>query len=322
MSSLNLYDLEALSDPELERTINCERSTRRVRNFLQSAGFTPRVIWSDNELQTTVISLVDMGGQSVALGSGKGKHHSLGGHAEAIEHFTSTNFRSANRQRHALQDVARQIPFQKDFYIQKLFEDDPEALIRAELFHSLTDEGDYLIPAGYVDPYFFEQPSIVETLGETEETIAKLATANGTSMGLTLEDSVLHGLNECIERHYVSLFCQGILGYSTPSANWKAYDNNNHVSYLRKKNIINDRFGKSVTVFTQTDFGSYVALSVLLDKEDFAIKQIGEGSSLFLPLAIQRSIDELAEMLALRRIVKLEDPETRDIYETLRLIKN
>jgi hypothetical protein len=298
--------------------VNSEKSSKIIHDFLDGADFSYEMVLSDDDMEVSRVVLFRADGQEITAGAGKGRHHVLSAHAEAIEHYISINVRTAAQEKRRLKEVVHQSAFKKDYYIQQILEKGSEDIIPVEKFHKFTSDEACWVPAGYVDPFTPDHAATPEGLNETTKSLAKLASNNGGALGLCFEDSLLHGLNECIERHYLSKFFQDMIGHKT-SVSWIIYDDELNFSYIQKRKSIEQKLGHVITVYAQTVFGSYAAFSFLPDNKKPCLHLVGGGSSVSLPMAIQRSIDELAQIELLKTFLK-EPKFLADFEEAFQIV--
>lgn len=147
----------------------------------------------------------------------------------------------------------------------------------------LTDRTKVLVPSNSV--YFVYEPEDMDKKFMIQDT-------TGLSSGVTLEDAILQGLNEVIERDAYSIYCKRQLN---------AYDiNNSTIDDLKLKHLIQKLSANGILVhlkYLKTDISLYVVHCVTEDvKKDFPVYTHGSGASLEPRIAISRAITECIQL--------------------------
>lgn len=148
------------------------------------------------------VELMDPSGNTVSSGSGKGKHHPLGGLAEAIEHYY-TIVDSPQVERVKGKQVRCQKILAKCGIVQELKHYDDDEITVTNYYNWMDHSKICKVPHVLINPWFIRD---LDLLSPAEKYLARYSTNSGTALGLTTEDSILHGLSEEIERHYLSHF--------------------------------------------------------------------------------------------------------------------
>lgn len=87
--------------------------------------------------------------------------------------------------------------------IQELKNYDDDELTVTHYYNWMDHSKICKVPHVLINPWFIKD---LGSLSPAERYLARYSTNSGTALGLTTEDSVLHGLSEEIERHYLSHF--------------------------------------------------------------------------------------------------------------------
>lgn len=248
----------------------------------------------DSRLEVSYCSIVH--GDYIDFGSGKGRNHQIGAIAEAVEHKVLRKPKNPFGGLIAITDVSLQPTFESDTFVRYLAEIEPANKVGTYPFTCARTNILVHVPAGYVDPGYFETGS--EEHSATDLKFRKYCSNNGCALGLDQSEAILHGLNEAIERHYESLLYLDVLGYPS-GTEWFLFEENGDSSFLCKKDLIESKFGQTLTIVSRTSFNSFVAFSFLVHPIFGYSTQIGAGSSIYLRCALLRSIDELAQSLVL-----------------------
>ena len=289
MSILSLDD-----DRDLERSHAVGEAYERLAGYVHDNGFSMDLQEIDGGLE--VSHCLIHGGDYSDFGSGKGPHHRAGAIAEAIEHSVLRKPEYPTRRSLSISGVSEQRALAAEAYTQYLAKNAPRDTVGTSRFRCVSSGLPVDVPAGLVAPDFFEQGA--EALSETDLKFQRYCTNNGCALGLDRSEALLHGLNEAIERHYESLLYLELLGLSG-RAEWFLFQENGESPFNRKKARVETAFGPTVTLVSRTSFRSFVALSVQEHPLQGYSSQIGAGSSLYLGIALRRSMDELAQALVL-----------------------
>ncbi len=280
---------------QAERTINQQQTFSYFKQVVKQNNLTFKYVYQNGKAQVAHLELSDTNNNLVSAGSGKGKNYTIGALAEAIEHYSLETAKESQVNMCNFKQVLAQAPFKKDSFMQSLSKYDNKTVATTTLKSNSTATT-YQVPLSYLNPYFKNDRQDLSL----ELILNRYCSNLGTSIGLTFNDSYLHGLNESIERHYTALFYQQLIGIKQPIS-WSIYSSRTNKLFNEKKSFIQSKFGKQLTVITKSIYGPYIALSILVSYKDhkYSITPLGAGCSLLPQLALQRSIDELTQCLDL-----------------------
>lgn len=279
---------------QLERTLSRAQSVAALERALAGLDIRHAFACSDDHMEASHATLSDANGNLVGAGSGKGENHRLGALAEALEHgLLEAEAKAAGRLPEAkASEVAAQPGFSMDFFLKRLTETKDEA-VRVQEFSSLADaRATTRVPLAYTNPFAGAAPD------SAEAAIKRYSSNSGTSLGLNFYDAYLHGLNEAVERHFLSLLFLELLGFKS-GVRWSLVTD---TGTERKSGRIARRFGGEViTVGCRTGFSVYFCASFLVGapEGEFVLTPIGSGCSYYPELALSRSVDELAQCVSL-----------------------
>ena len=71
----------------IERDFSTNIALENVPDVIQELQLRPRIDFLNEQAQVTNLKLLDLDGNIVSEGSGKGEHHKIGALAESIEHY-------------------------------------------------------------------------------------------------------------------------------------------------------------------------------------------------------------------------------------------
>lgn len=279
---------------QLERSLSRAESFATLTRTLAELHFGWDFARSNDSLEASHVELFDADGGVVGAGSGKGENHRLGALAEALEHglLEAEAKTGGPLPGKLVSEVAAQPEFSKDYYLRRLSEA-KDAPVRVQAFASLADaRATAMVPLAYTNPFVGVVPD------STESEIKRYSTNSGTSLGLNFYDAYLHGLNEAVERHCLSLLFLELMGFDM-GVRWSLIED---ARVQRKRSLITERFGGEVlTVGCETGFSTYFSASFLIGapEEEFVLTPIGSGCSFYPELALSRSVDELAQCVEL-----------------------
>lgn len=252
-----------------------------LKNCFKSLGLDSVI---DKIDESIAIAALYAQGELIAEGAGKGKSCEIGALAEAFEHYCLQN-EILNETPIEAAKIAKQHALHSDGVIQSLscFNEHVEVV----KFKSLFGEDEIAIPQLLVSP----RDALPE--GICHKIIERYATNSGTALGCSFEEAILHGLNEVIERHILSLLMLDSIG---EGCEVKTHE-------ISKKNIncllscIDFKPHGSIRVYFVDDLlGSFFCLAVRDGEEDtFSLPQIGSGCSQSFLLAFSRAVFELVQ---------------------------
>lgn len=279
---------------QLERSLSQEESFAALTRTLAKLGISWDFARANDSMEASHVELFDADGGVVGAGSGKGENHRLGALAEALEHgLLEAEAKNGDPlPEKMVSEVAAQPEFSMDYYLRRLSEA-KDASVRVQAFASLADPREVaMVPLAYTNPFV----AVVPNSAESE--IKRYSTNSGTSLGLSFYDAYLHGLNEAVERHYLSLLFLELMGFKT-GVRWSFMEDER---VQRKQSRITESFGGEVlTVGCETEFSVHFSASFLIGvpEEEFVLTPIGSGCSFYPELALSRSVDELAQCVEL-----------------------
>ncbi len=300
-----------------ERSVSINNTRKIIEAFLKKADFNVEWLISDEYLEVSFVNLFNREGVQLSSGSGKGFSHRIGAICEALEHYFNDR-KSWTSKLVNIDELISQPYFKRDYYLQALGLEKSGEFLHSEVFLDLISKNRVSVPAGYVNPGIYShmiKPSRIEVA------VSKFSTNNGASLGLTITDSLLHGFNEVVERHYESLLYQDIIGLIT-NIEWHKVSSVTLHEYMGKSRVVNERYGKFDCYYTTTKFETWVVFAISREQGSQVMAALGAGSSISFELALQRAIDELCQTSVLRELLTEKDNENilqeDDAYDILK----
>jgi len=201
-----------------ERELSLDAALSRSERDLRALGLTVDIERHGSGPHLTLAHLRDPGGNTLALGLGKG--HALaaevGARFEALEHLLSSRYAHAAPVLRCVDELlaaqgaeaAGQVPF-------ALLADQREETMACHRFSGMEGQGfDYPIALSFPD--YVAAPLPGDTFDYAG--LKRYSCNSGLAIGSTLDEALLHALNECIERDALSLFLIRHFFYADPGA--------------------------------------------------------------------------------------------------------
>ncbi|TDO60866.1 ribosomal protein S12 methylthiotransferase accessory factor [Kribbella sp. VKM Ac-2571] len=298
----------AHSRAQAERSADLEAAVRHGYAEAARLGlrFTPQFIASD-QFGVTFLDVHDPDGNQVCTGAGKGVGMQCEASAlfEALEHFqlaTATRYETDSLQLFPAPDMVQQDALALEHHLHRLARDCADSQLACVRFGEIHGDAEMWYPAVFANPVFSERPAA----GDTQDkywAYVKYASTTGSASGMELDDALLHGLLECIERDAISLALlslatdQAPTDQSSPGVSIAIVDPRSlpeDLATLRRQIAELDGTDPLLLRIT-TDLGvpTYFALSGGHDR----VGKFGGGSSLSSHYAAERALSELLQIL-------------------------
>ncbi|MCO6060210.1 YcaO-like family protein [Pseudomonas sp. MOB-449] len=272
---------------------NYERTQLDVsrKELLKQAidGLGLRCVVDKVDAYVAISALYDPAGSLVSEGAGKGFCCDIGATAEAIEHYCLQMEGGNETCLYPSKFISLQESVLKDGVIRNLSNFD--GLLECVEFKAVYGDGKVIIPKILVSPEDDIQASPDCLFLE------RYSTNSGSAFGCTFEEAILHGVNEVLERHVLSLVMLDIVDESS-----LVKVNKLSSEFLDSVFLSVDlAFSEETRVYYVSDvFGGFFCLAVRdCQEEDFLLPQIGSGCSQSFTLALTRAVFELRQAEAL-----------------------
>lgn len=253
-----------------------------LKRALEAAGLESVV---DRVSSGVAVAALYAKGELVAEGAGKGKYCEVGALAEAIEHYSLHNEFLVNVVQATTSQIAEQGLLQFDGVLKNLGRFSEH--IDVVQFKSLTDGRELMVPQLLVCPSDAPPKSPCHTFLE------RYSTNSGSALGCSLEEALLHGLNEVVERHILSLVMLESIGQRCGLSICE-------ISQVRIDELLHEidvELCESIRVyFVDKLLGGYFCVAVRGEENnEFCLPQIGSGFSQSFLLAFNRAVHELIQ---------------------------
>lgn len=275
-----------------------------------------RFLYLDEHMNVTHVLFIDHEGNTLSEGSGKGFESIVGAIAECLEHYALI-YASPSLILCNLQKIYEQKFVYYDGLIQSLQFTEGDKINCVE-FNSIGKSGDtILIPAVLVSYGYL---NINQIKLESEKYLIKYYTNSGTAFGCTVNEAIIHGINEIIERDSLSNLYNKIirdeeLNIFKVSDKILAdifYDNEEIRSFL-----------SSIIVYFDGENTLIPFSFAILKDSNHPITLIGSGCSIFSHAAIYRAVTELYQICILYddKMLKEDEKNRAFLEENPRLTK-
>ena len=304
-----------------ERSFDVFESFQKAIRYIDKLGFSYRFMSTEGNFCTTAMFLNHDGPiveEVEGLGKGIGLQSFVSSVCEAIEHYLHDNafLQNACELFSPNELVLKNPDIQRDMGFAMLLADKEfsNKTVRTIKFRGLHNNSELNMPAFLLDPAYLEdypenywQNDSVATAyySKMPPEAVKYSTNSGSALGFTLEDAVLHGLLETIERDAHSLFQirtvfmnewekEVILDRSTVDKN---------LQYLWKD--VEKLIGQKVIVFdiTVPDINIPVYIALPSEKHPAHGGLHGCGCSLYPQYAIERALLEVLQVCQARGLL-------------------
>jgi ribosomal protein S12 methylthiotransferase accessory factor len=279
-----------------ERVCSPQKSLMLFDEELAKLNLTCRISYLGNSPQTTRCWLFNQDNSVADIGNGKGvgKQSEISAKYEALEHFVST-------QRSDLQEKYLICSFDE---IESSLSGSNIKMIPYNLRNSLNKDKKVpwiclkayqhdsflLLPYFLINPDYLSKRFSFDTLDYSA--VYGLSTNNGTAIGASIEEAMIHAINELLERDAISCFLLSTFCKEAP-------DSMKIVNKLSLPAMIIDLIRKIEEDYSEeilvADITSDLQLPVFLatfTKQNQAIQPLGFGASLNSTYAVERAILE------------------------------
>ncbi|HEY4831829.1 MAG TPA: YcaO-like family protein, partial [Waddliaceae bacterium] len=283
---------------------NEELITLRLRCKLSSLGSEPQTTrcWlfhSDN-------TIADVGN-----GKGIGLQSEVSAKYEALEHYVSTQ--SSHLQSQCLAFSFSEIEDSLSHINKEILPINFKGQYKTKTapwvsLKGLSNNSSILLPYFLVNPDYRKQTFSYDDLDYA--TFSEIPTNNGTAIGSTFDEAILHAINELIERDAISCFLLATFGKKTPQL-IKCIDKTS-LPYSISQIIVQleqDYDEELLIVDISTDLRLSIFLATFT-RQNQLIQPMGFGASLGAVCALERAILEALQSLHLYdETSRLEDKE-------------
>ncbi|MBI6620347.1 YcaO-like family protein [Pseudomonas corrugata] len=185
-----------------ERELSLAQSTRQIEAELQALGLQSRLRTLGNRVVSVQAEIGDSRRKALGCGKGYAEQARVGALYEALEHYLSDPALAMDLTLATPTDLSAGVTGKDD--LLDTLRDQPDRRIACRSYTTLDDGASFLYPVALTMPRYADDPAPDDTTDY--RALRRYSSSSGTAIGATLDEAVLHGLNECLERDAVSLF--------------------------------------------------------------------------------------------------------------------
>jgi len=277
-----------------EREFAAPEALAKIIDAIGSLGLNYALTPSDKSDLIATATLTDAAGNIVSEGAGKGQFSNVGALAECIEHLYAT----AEVTKELRLIESREILGQKFTIVDEVIANLPDNLsIPCLPFRDIIGDVEVQVPAALVAT----DRNLLKATMNCPETnfLARYCTNSGTAFGCSLNEAILHGLNEVVERHTLSCL---LMSACKQSLRQCIYTPSPGLMDLVRMEFIDASIDTGWMKILLMESTTGVFFSAALPKDavsQFILCPVGSGCSASPVTAITRSISELIQVTAL-----------------------
>lgn len=288
-----------------ERDNSVDVAINNVKNEFRNINVSYKVSQYGEKYMTTIIELnkVDHANENYrGNGKGFGKQSLASGLFEALEHYLGCpNVTARKVIPKQVSQLYNQDNLNNEYPIKMLYQQNPEFMMDCETFIEYgSNSSEIFYPAFLTHPIYSQK-----NLNDSKFNL--FSTNNGTSVGLNLEEALLHGVNEVIERDSISVhLIQNFI--SSKKNTIKVVKQDSCPSFLKK---LIDECNTTLENLKIIDITSDLSIPTYLvkgDKRGNELPIVGTGSSISAEYALERALLECLQSYYLHdEILEKED---------------
>lgn len=285
-----------------EREMSAPEASHRLENVCQLLNLRPKIRLEDKYGLVATCSLYSPSGEEVSSGAGKGQHCELGAIAESLEHYFLEHC-IGDEPQVISGECIRACTKNNDDWLLKCV---PASIDLSSFRLDALDGNESLyVPAALLSPV----SRYVDKMLETEASfLTKYSSNSGMALGCTESEALLHTINECIERHALSVYylsvCQLMPGLKlqTPSTSLLQ-------ETFRKDSVLLSRTKKLTLYMTNDFYGLFFCIAIAQPENGSSLSVIGSGCSACPSVALYRAVSEQLQCSKLRGTREKEEDE-------------
>ncbi|MDF0733674.1 YcaO-like family protein [Pseudomonas entomophila] len=188
---------------EPERELTLEAARQRICEQLELLSLRAEVTWRGAELGVAQVRLYS-GSHQTSQGWGKGYRAQalVGAHYEALEHHLDRHL--PRRQHLRLTDTLAANTALHDDLLMPWLQAQPGRALACQAYHDLQRHWLFDYPTGLTHPNYADAPLPGDTFDH--RALRRYSSNDGSAIGATRDEAVLHALNQTLERDATSLF--------------------------------------------------------------------------------------------------------------------
>lgn len=282
-----------------ERALSLAQAHRQILHQLDQLGLHANSRTLGEAVVCVQTTLFTADAQEVARGAGKGllAAAQVGALYEALEHYLSDNWASTALHRQPCSYFAGQPHLRGDGALAVLIQQQQQRIV-CRTYRSLIDAQRFSYPLALTCPAYCERP--LHDDSTDLRSVRRYSSNNGTAIGATYDEALLHALNESIERDALSLFLLSQFYYAHPRPVRRvdpASLNEDARTYIDALRVQFD--GEVIVLDISTACGASTCLA-FIDRASTLPTVYGTGTSLDPHHAAWRALTELAQLKRLQ----------------------
>ncbi|MEK4554382.1 YcaO-like family protein [Jeotgalicoccus sp. FSL K6-3177] len=288
----------------LERELELKYAKKNIISAVEKLGLEFDL---DKLSSNTYIAKLLKDGTEVDRGIGKGFEEQaiISSLFESVEHYSLKNNNENLKTISKDYIIQSYEEYNKDDISLLKLSDNEDFLCREYL--NFNDDSKLLVPELLVNPDFIK----------SRAPINKYSTNNGTSIGSTFDEALLHSLGELIERDSISMF---LIDYFLNNFCEIDVLNNSNLDndLINLLKIIRDYGYEDIKIIMLSNEFNVPTFMTVATKENNIFPMYGAGSSLFKKYAIERSIYECIQLIEVSMksdVIKKENEDTLMLYK-------
>ncbi|MBC3423893.1 YcaO-like family protein [Pseudomonas sp. L7] len=197
-----------------ERELPLATARQRIDEQLAQLALNVEEHWEGTWVGSARIGLSSQtGATSQGCGKGLEQEARVGARFEALEHFLDEHL-TRNAHLNEASDLAR-MPTLQDDMLQPWLAAQPHEKLACQAYHDLDGQWLFDYPLCLTRPDYADHPAAGETFDLRG--LRRYSSNDGSAIGATLQEAILHALNQSIERDALSLFFLRHYYYRQPS---------------------------------------------------------------------------------------------------------
>lgn len=191
-----------------ERELTSAEALFNIMSTIHMLGFSATAQYTTPSKLVATAELFDRDNNLIESGAGKGSDSLIGALAESIEHFSTFHPSAEDPTWYQSELIANQKMVEKD----GLFTSLPRSQEPIECYRltSLSEDKELFAPCALLCPGAAQ--NICEGDSAALQFLSRYSSNSGIAYGCTKNEALLHGTQEVIERHILSLFFMAVCG--------------------------------------------------------------------------------------------------------------
>lgn len=285
---------------QVEREIEEYKSHENFLKIIKELNLTPKFQshFSNNlEYQIIQCSLLFNNKEIISgAGKGTGKAPLIGAEFESLEHYYFLNQKHSNKKMQLKILLDQNLNFKLDPALNLLAEEYGNIELYVDKFKEISGSKNIYYPC-FMNDINFNKDSI-----DTNSHAYNYSSNNGFASGNTRNESLIHGINELIERDSISNFLIKYgLNIQGKKIHARIIKKDSLTPFLRKLyNSIEKTLQAKIyliELINSYDIPTFFAISK--DKKRFFYPLYGGGTSIFKDYAVERALTELLQLFLL-----------------------